>query len=215
MKFDELLDIVGDEPIFTTGMLLAGNVKRADVHKQLSRWVKAGKLLQFRRGVYAFEKKRRAKRIDHFVVANLLYRDSYVSCQSALSYYGLIPEYVPVTVSICRRHPKTIHTPIGKFMYRHIGPFFYSDFSITEVAPAQHARIATPEKALLDMLYLHPGSDSIDYLRELRLEDVDGKIDIARLKQLAEKSESQKLIRCAKGVEQVLAENPEYETFVP
>jgi len=53
MKFEELLEMVGDEPLFETGFLLAGPVDPANVHRQLSRWVKAGRLYQLRRGLYA------------------------------------------------------------------------------------------------------------------------------------------------------------------
>ena len=53
MEFNSLVRIVGDEPVFETSLLLAGNVDPADVRRQLSRWTKAGRLYQFRRGLYA------------------------------------------------------------------------------------------------------------------------------------------------------------------
>ena len=43
---------MGDEPLFETGLLLAGDVDPAAVYRQLSRWVKAGRLYQLRRGLY-------------------------------------------------------------------------------------------------------------------------------------------------------------------
>ena len=51
MKFELLIEIVADEPAFETGLLLAGPVDPADVRRQLSRWVKAGRLYQLRRGL--------------------------------------------------------------------------------------------------------------------------------------------------------------------
>jgi hypothetical protein len=51
MEFTTLLDVVDDEPVFETGLLLAGDVDPADVQRQLSRWVKAGRLYQLRRAV--------------------------------------------------------------------------------------------------------------------------------------------------------------------
>ena len=53
MEFAQLLGVVGDEAVFETGLLLAGAVDALDVRKQLSRWVKAGRLYQLRRGLYA------------------------------------------------------------------------------------------------------------------------------------------------------------------
>jgi len=53
MEFARLLEIVADEPVFESGLLLAGGVNPGDVRKQLSRWTKAGQLYQLRRGLYA------------------------------------------------------------------------------------------------------------------------------------------------------------------
>lgn len=48
-----MLRIVGEEPVFHTGLLLAGDVDHVHVRRQLGRWVKAGKIYQRRRGLYA------------------------------------------------------------------------------------------------------------------------------------------------------------------
>ena len=90
MKFGDLLDIVGAEPVFETGLLLVGNVDPADVRRQLSRWTQTGKLYQLRRGLYALAPPFQKVKPHPFVIANRLVRSSYVSCQSALAYYHLI-----------------------------------------------------------------------------------------------------------------------------
>lgn len=53
MEFARLLEIVGDEPVFETGLLLAGALDPSAVRRQLSRWTKAEQLYQLRRGLYA------------------------------------------------------------------------------------------------------------------------------------------------------------------
>src|SRR5689334_4820969 len=40
MRFEDLLETVDREPVFETGLLLAGDVDPADVRRQLSRWVR-------------------------------------------------------------------------------------------------------------------------------------------------------------------------------
>jgi len=55
MKFESLLSLVEDQPLFETGLLLAGDVDPDDIRRQLSRWVKAGKIRQLRRGLYMLE----------------------------------------------------------------------------------------------------------------------------------------------------------------
>lgn len=53
MKFNELLEIVGEQPFFERGLLLTGVVDPNDVRRQLSRWEHAGRIYQLRRGLYA------------------------------------------------------------------------------------------------------------------------------------------------------------------
>jgi len=120
MEFARLIEIVGEEPAFETGFLLAGEVDPNDVRKQLSRWTQAGRLYQLRRGLYALAPPFQKVKPHPFVIANHLVPNSYVSCQSALAHYGLIPEYVPVTTSVRTARPARWDTPLGSFEFRHI-----------------------------------------------------------------------------------------------
>jgi len=170
MKFETLLEVVRNEPVFETGLLLAGDVDALDVRRQLSRWVKEGRLHQLRRGLYALAPPHR-KVVPHpFLVANRLVRGSYVSLQSALEHHGLIPERVPVVTSVTTRRPGRFTTPLGTFDYRHLQADLLNGFRRELVAEGQEAFIATPEKALADLIYLHPGADRPEFLSELRLE---------------------------------------------
>ena len=92
MDFAQLLQIVGNEPAFETGLLLAGNVDPADVQRQLSRWTAAGRLWQLRRGLYSLAAPYQKVKAHPFAIANALVRGSYVSLQTALAHYSLIPE---------------------------------------------------------------------------------------------------------------------------
>ena len=83
-----MLEIVGNEPVFRTGLLLAGDVDPVHIRRQLGRWAKAGKVYQLRRGLYALAPPYQRTRPHPFLVANHLVRPSYVSLQSALAYYG-------------------------------------------------------------------------------------------------------------------------------
>jgi len=177
MKFDKLLEIVADEPVFETGLLLAGTVEPTDVRRQLSRWVAAGKVVQLRRGLYALSPPFR-KRIPHpFLVANRMMRGSYVSCQSALAHHGLIPEYVQEVTSVTSGRPGRRETPLGRFSFRHLKPSFLSGYRRVSLYEEQEALVATPEKALLDLVHLTPGGDAPAYLRELRLDWEGLKVD--------------------------------------
>ena len=53
MNFDHLMKIVRDEPVFETGLLLAGDVDPNHIRRQLTRWTNNDRLYQLRRGLYA------------------------------------------------------------------------------------------------------------------------------------------------------------------
>jgi len=204
MKWEALLSLVADEPVFSSALLLAGNVSAAQVRLQLTRWAKAGRLLQLRRGVYALAPVWRKLHPHPFLAANALQRGSYVSLQSALTFYGVIPEHVPVVTSVGPGRPEIVRNPLGTFTYRHIARFLLFGYSQVEVAPRQLAFVASPEKALLDLVYLTPGGDSADYLKELRLQNPEV-IHAPTLQQLARRSRKPKLIRTAERIAALLS----------
>jgi predicted transcriptional regulator of viral defense system len=173
MEFTELLEIIQDEPVFDTGLLLAGDANPREVRRQLSRWRQAGKIYQLRRGLYCLVPPFQKVKPHPFLVANRLIPASYVSLQSALAYYGMIPEHVPVTTSVTPSRSAHWETPLGIFGFRHIQLDFFYGYRLADLREKQQAFIASPEKALLDLVYLEPGGDTPDYLTELRLTNLE------------------------------------------
>ena len=173
MNLASLLAIVGDQPVFETGFLLAGDVDPKDLRRQLSRWVTSGRLVQLRRGLYALAPPYRRTEPHPFVVANRLVRGSYVSLQSALAYHGLIPEHVPVTTSLTTGRPQHLENPFGSFDYHHCPPKRLTGYRMESLGGGQEALVATPAKALTDLIQLVPGADSKAYLSELRLTSLE------------------------------------------
>lgn len=213
MKYEKLQEIVGDEPLFETGLLLAGDVDPASVRRQLSRLTASGRLLQLRRGLYALAPPYQKVKPHPFLVANHIVRPSYVSLQSALAYHGIIPEHVPVVTSITTSRPGVWSTALGDFEYRHIKKDLFFGSHVEDLGGGQEALVATPEKALLDLLYLQPGSDRPAYLQELRLENLEA-VDLDSLVGLTEEAGSPKLRRAINRLKEMahLAAG-EYETL--
>ncbi len=213
MEFSELLRVVRDEPVFESGLLLAGEVNPADVRRQLSRWKNAGKVTQLRRGLYALAPPYQ-KVVPHpFLVANRLVRGSYVSLQSALAYYGLIPEYVPVTLSVTTGRPGSWATQLGVFAFRHIQTSFFTGYRRLDLGAGQAAYIAMPEKALLDLVYLQAGAAAPEYLQELRLQNL-ALLDLDALQELAREFGKPRLLRAAAWIgEQAEREATEFEVL--
>ena len=210
MEFEELIELVSDEPAFETGLLLAGDVDPDYVRVQLSRWVKSGRLYQLRRGLYALAPPFQKVKPHPFLVANRLARGSYVSLQSALAHYGLIPEYVPLTTSVGTMRPSHWDTPLGAFSFRHIKADLFWGFGWLDLGGGQHAFVATPEKALLDLIYLQPGADAPDYLRELRLQNLE-RLDLDVLARQEERAHHPKLQRAVEAVMDLARSEAEYE----
>jgi predicted transcriptional regulator of viral defense system len=172
MKWDDLLAKVGREPVFRASLLEVGSVSGPELRVQLSRWVRSGRLAQLRRGVYALAPPHRQVDPHPFLVAQCLRKNAYVSLQSALAYHGLIPENVPTVTCVTTGRSEVFHLELGSFVFRHVATRYLLGYRQTEVASGQHAFMALPEKALLDLVYLTPRGDQAEYLRELRLQNL-------------------------------------------
>lgn len=205
MQFQDLLTLVGHEPVFASALLLAGETPEAQVRLQMSRWVAAGKLIQLRRGLYALAPAWRKVEPHPFVVANALQRGSYVSLQSALAFHGVIPEHVARVTSVGPRRPETVRNALGSFQFNHLSSRLSFGYARVEVAARQFAFVAGPEKALLDLVYLTAGGDAAACLRSLRLQNAEA-MDRNTLLDTAARSGKPKLLRAARRAVAILAD---------
>jgi predicted transcriptional regulator of viral defense system len=216
MEFERLLDLVGDEPVFETALLLAGKVNPNIVRLQLTRWTRNGRIYQLRRGLYALAPPYQKVKPHPFLIANRMQRASYVSGQSALAFYGLIPDTVNATLSVTAGHPERRETPLGVFEFRHVKPNLLRGYRMVDLGstqPGQQVLVATPEKALLDLIYLQPGGDTPDYLRELRLQNLE-RLDLDELHRQADSFGTPKLHRAATEISRMAqSEIQEYVTL--
>lgn len=118
------------------------------------------------------------------LIANHLYAPSYVSMSSALRYYGLIPEQVYVMQSMTLKHSRDFDTPIGRYEYTHISNDAFS-VGLASLRENGYAFvIATPEKALCDLVASSTGVN-LRYPKEAAfyLEE-DIRMDLSDFKQM-------------------------------
>jgi len=133
-----------------------------------------------------------------------------VSLQSALAYYGLIPEIVNITICVTTGRPERLETPLGVFEFRHIKPHLLFGYHMLDLG-GQNALIATPEKALLDLIYLQPGGGSKNYLNELRLQNLD-RLNLDVLREQSENFDSSKMRASFIGISHLIqGETRNYE----
>ncbi len=203
MKFNELLQIVGKEPVFSSALLYAGLKSPSGIQAQISRWVKEGKLIKLRRRLYTVSPEYSGVTPNPFIVANSIVVPSYISCQAALAWYGVIPEAVSAVTSITSGRSCTISNSAGTYIYRHVKPELLWGFEKEDVPESGSFRIAFPEKALLDLVYLEPAGDSVSYLRQLRLSE--GSISVSRLREFAGRWGCKKIERAADNIIALLA----------
>jgi predicted transcriptional regulator of viral defense system len=196
MRFDQLLVSTAKQPYFETGLLLAGAVDPADVRRQLSRWMQAGRVIQLRRGLYTLAEPYKKNPPHPFLIANAMLPGSYVSLQSALAYYGLIPEYVVQTLSVTTQRPAHWRNALGDFRFQHLAQHLFFGYQQLTFVPDQEAFIAFPEKALLDLVHLTPNGDDPAYLAGLRLQNLE-RLDPKRLQALASRAGKPKWLRAA------------------
>jgi predicted transcriptional regulator of viral defense system len=145
-----------------------------DIHKaypgfdnrRLVEWQHKGYIQKLRNGYYRFTDRHVSEGLLHFW-ANKLYKPSYVSLESALSMYGFIPEGVFQVTSCTTLKTNRFDTPEGTFVYRNVKPSLFFGYTLHSWQNYRYA-IATPEKTILDYLYLHSElkqSDDFDALR--------------------------------------------------
>lgn len=212
MFFQHVLPNLAKLPLFESGHLYAGATSPHQVQRQLADWVRAGKVVQLRRGLYTVAASYQEEPPHSYVIANHLVRASYISLQLALSHYALIPEHVAVVTSVTTGRPGTWHNAYGHFSYQHIQPALFFGFVYRQITATQWAYMATPEKALLDLIYLTPAADTEEYIRALRLQNLD-QLDTARLAAYVARINKPKLGRALVHILQMVAE--EQEEYVP
>ncbi len=203
MYFQQIVEQLANLPLFESGLLYAGVDSPQQVQRQLADWVRAGKVVQLRRGLYTLAQPHQAEQPHSYLIANHLARGSYVSLQIALAHYALIPEHVAVVTSVATGRPGMWQNRYGHFSYQHIQPALFFGFQYRQVTDKQWAHIATPEKALLDLIYLTPEGDRAGYIRALRLQNLD-QIDIERLAAYVDRAGKPKLRRALPHILQVI-----------
>lgn len=167
MKFNDLRLKIKDLGIFSFEDIFKWfpESNRQTVKNQLRDWVAKSYILRIRRNLY-FLKEVELK--DEFVLANRIYEPSYISLESALNYYGIIPD-VPFSVtSVTNKKTQEFKTQFGLFLYRTLKPDLFFGWQEIKVGEKQFYKIAKPEKALFDFLYLNQSFFGEDFPQEER-----------------------------------------------
>jgi predicted transcriptional regulator of viral defense system len=125
---------------------------------KISQMEKNGELIRIKKGLFIVSPDLHRLAIPRELIANHLYGPSYVSFESALSFYKLIPERVYTIRSMTLKRSRGFSTPLGNFDYTSV-PKEYFHIGIRQVIVNDRYAylIASPEKAICDMIMITPG----------------------------------------------------------
>lgn len=133
------------------------------------RWTKKGLLIRLRQGYYTFPEYKSKPGFTLFF-ANRIYRPSYISLHTALAFYGLIPEAVVQITSVTSLKTAGFKNSTGEYEYKNVREELMFGYDVKPLTDGKSFQIASPEKALLDLLYLYPFYNSEKELENLRLD---------------------------------------------
>lgn len=157
------------------------------LYKKIARLEKTQLIEKLIKGKYRFL----LRSESDFATANFLYSPSYISLDSALSFYSLATGFPYQLTSVTIKPTKSITVKNQEFKYSHFSPDLFWGYEKKE-----NFLIAEPEKALLDYIYL--GTKG---LRQISFDEMDlSKIDRAKLVLYAQKFHNQKVTQITQSL---------------
>lgn len=154
---------------FTTKTLrdVFGNKKESAFFKLIVRLIRDKILIKVEKNKYILND----SKINDFELANFLYTPSYISFETALNLYNILPQF-PYEVTSATTKKTAVKKIQGKaFSYSHLDKSLYWGFKKRE-----NFLIADAEKAFLDQVYLvAKGIKNLNF----------GEIDLSQLKKEA------------------------------
>lgn len=108
---------------------------------------------------------------SYFEIANHILRPSYVSLETALSIYSMIPETVYTITSITTIHSKEYDILGQNYIYRKIKKELYFGYLPVKISNDKIILIANKEKALLDYIYF----------KSLTKQPISERLDISKI----------------------------------
>jgi len=164
------------------------NLKNSTIDTYISRFLKHKEIISLKRGLYVtadFYNKNRNDTSYLFYLSNILRSPSYISSWTALQYYNLATEVIHTITAITTKVTRSYKTKIGAFSYNSIKKDLFSDFSLIKNGDFEFF-IATPSKALFDLLYF-----KTKQFKNIKLKDIDYLIEELRI-DMAEMDEIEK-----------------------
>lgn len=162
---------------------------------RLNEWQNKGYIRKVIRGYYIFTEQE-LDEFSLFTFANKIYNPSYISLESALSYYHLIPQSVYAVTSVTTLPTRVFKTSLANFKYHRIKTAMFFGYELM-LPNNKHCKIACPEKALLDYFYINPDIKDCDDFAQLRVntDEFMKQVNLEKLDVLVERIGQKALLR--------------------
>ncbi|MDY6787959.1 MAG: hypothetical protein SVK54_07530 [candidate division WOR-3 bacterium] len=157
MNFDNLMTflIKNNMQVFSYNDLrtILPDAKQDNLKRNVYNWVDSGKITRLKRGLFqlAYPGK---ENVPDIYIANRMYEPSYISLDTALSIFNLIPEIAMTVTSVTSKATRRFNNQYGTFVYRTLKRNYFTGYSIMKEGNYE-IKIADPEKAIADYLYLN------------------------------------------------------------
>ena len=174
MNFRDAVQQYAEEPLTRQVLMdVLKDYKRPN--DKINELVKKGELTPVKKGFYIPGPNLNIAKPESFLIANHLWGPSYVSLETALSYWAFIPERVYEIGSVTTKSTKSNKTPIGRLSYFHAPlPYYAFGMKSIRLTQKQMVLIASPEKALCDKIVMTSGIflRSTKQVQEFLMEDL-------------------------------------------
>ncbi|WP_420459105.1 type IV toxin-antitoxin system AbiEi family antitoxin domain-containing protein [Neolewinella sp.] len=196
---------VPDKPFITTADMRVRYGPDFDPNV-FGRWVREGKVRKLRNGLYLSPNMDLTSTLNHFAVANQLYKPSYISLEAALRYYNFIPETVYHTTSVTPLKTQQFRIEYTVHFYRTIDSALFFGYHLHQWKGTTYA-IASPEKALLDFAYLEPQFTDVEWVEEMRFDEfeIDELVDWEIMNQYARRMGGKAILHRLQTLKKVVA----------
>lgn len=144
------LRALGVPAVTTSDAAAAAGLSIEAASHALRRLASAGLVTPVRKGLWALRESPDPLSLADYVTAP---HPSYVSLQTALHLHGMIEQIPDVTYLVSLGRTALVRTRIGTYSVHHVGPRFFGGAVLDH---RTGVRLASPEKALVDFLYLSP-----------------------------------------------------------
>ena len=194
MRYINLREELKDFIVFSIN-----DIKKIDetfYRARLNEWQNKVYIKKVIKGFYIFSDLEISENIL-FLIANKIYSPSYISLESAFSYYNIIPEGVYSVTSITTRKTFKPAGNFTSFKYKKIKVEFFFGYKLIEYK-SRYFKMSSLEKSKIDNFYFNPKKDSFNDFYEMRFNtsSLSEEIDLKIVKDYLKRFNKKSLTRC-------------------